>query len=129
MAACAEPRPAGQPVETTAPAPLQRPVKAARGAMDFISPTFGKLSFRQMFEHVVGYMSEEPDQTYHVIIGTDSLLSDKTCFVTAVIIHRLGHGVRDFYREMVNRKMDSLRQRIFFETAPRPEAAGLMSAE
>ena len=129
MDAHAVPQPTEQPVEATDPAPLQRPVKAARGAMDFISPTFGKLSFRQMFEHVVGYMSEEPDQTYHVIIGTDSLLSDNTCFVTAVIIHRLGHGGRYFYRKMVNRKMDSLRQRIFFETALSLETAGLISAE
>src|SRR3970282_1349633 len=100
MDAHAVPQPTEQLVDATDPAPSARPVKAARGAMDFISPTFGKISFRQMFENVVGYMSEEPDQKYHLIIGTDSLLSDKTCFVTAVIIHRLGHGGGHFYREM-----------------------------
>ena len=71
MGAHTVPQPTEQPVEID-PAPSARPVKAARGAMDFISPTFGKLSFRQMFENVVGYMSEEPDQAYHVIIGTRS---------------------------------------------------------
>src|SRR2546426_3219547 len=87
--------------------------------MDFHSPTYGKLSFRQMFGSLVDYMSEVPDQQYHLIIGTDSLLSDQTCFVTAVIVHRVGHGGRYFYRKMFNRKMESLRQRILFE---RPSA-------
>lgn len=121
--------PNGQTAGHAAPAAPPRTGKAARPGMDFISPTFGKLSFRQMFEHLVGYMNEEPDQTYHMIIGTDSLLGEQTTFVTAVVIHRVGHGGRYFYRKMVNRKMDSLRQRIFFETALSLETAGLLSAE
>lgn len=97
--------------------------------MEFISPTSGRLSFRQMFEHLVGYMSAVPDQKYNLIIGTDSLLSDKTCFVTAIIVHRVGHGGRYFYRKQLNRKMESLRQRILFETALSLETAGHLSAE
>lgn len=97
--------------------------------MDFVSPTTGKLSFREMFEALVGYMSEEPDQQYHLIIGTDSLLSERTCFVTAIIAHRVGHGGRYFYRKQFNRKMESLRQRILFETALSLELAGHLSAE
>ncbi|HXF82090.1 MAG TPA: ribonuclease H-like YkuK family protein [bacterium] len=125
----AMPQPIDAPGDHADPAPSPRPVKPARGTLEFISPTSGKVSFRQMFEQIVAYMSEEPDQAYHLIIGTDSLLSDQTCFVTAVIIHRLGHGGRYFYRKMYNRKMDSLRQRIFFETALSLETAGLLSAE
>ncbi|MBI2201749.1 MAG: ribonuclease H-like YkuK family protein [Armatimonadetes bacterium] len=97
--------------------------------MEFVSPTVGKLSFRQMFEQLVGYMSAVPDQQYHVIIGTDSLLSDKTTFVTAIIVHRVGHGGRYFYRKQLNRKMESLRQRILFETALSLDIAGQLSAE
>ena len=97
--------------------------------MDFISPTLGRVTFQEMFEHLVGYVSEEPDQQYHLIIGTDSLLSEQTCFVIAVIIHRVGHGGRYFYRKMFNRKMESLRQRILFETALSLETAGQLSAE
>jgi predicted RNase H-related nuclease YkuK (DUF458 family) len=125
----AMPQPIAAPEDHVDPAPSPRPVKPARGALEFVSPTSGKVSFRQMFEQIVAYMNEEPDQAYHLIIGTDSLLSDQTCFVTAVIIHRLGHGGRYFYRKMYNRKMDSLRQRIFFETALSLETAGLLSAE
>src|SRR5690349_7703148 len=57
--------------------------------MDFISPTHGKLSFERMFQDIVHYMQAEPAQKYNLIIGTDSLLGDDTCFVTAIIIHRV----------------------------------------
>src|SRR3970040_2473119 len=83
--------------------------------MDFFSPTHGKLSFDEMFRRLVGYIEEEPDQQYHLIIGTDSLLAEDTTFVTAIVVHRVGHGGRYFYRKMHNRKMESLRQRILIE--------------
>ncbi len=97
--------------------------------MEFISPTHGKLSFDRMFQHIVRYMQEEADQNYNLIIGTDSLLGDDTCFVTAVVIHRVGHGGRYFYHKFRNRKIESLRQRILFETSLSLETASQISAE
>jgi predicted RNase H-related nuclease YkuK (DUF458 family) len=97
--------------------------------MEFISPTQGRLTFKEMFEQLVGYMKGQPDQHYHLIIGTDSLLSDDTTFVTAVIVHRVGRGGRYFYRKLRNRKIESLRQRILFETSLSLEAAHLITTE
>ena len=97
--------------------------------MDFISPTYGKLSFEKMFQQIVGYMQQEPSQRYNLIIGTDSLLGDDTCFVTAVIIHRVGHGGRYFYHKFRNRKIESLRQRILYETSLSLETASHVSAQ
>jgi predicted RNase H-related nuclease YkuK (DUF458 family) len=97
--------------------------------MEFISPTYGKLSFDRMFKQIVGYMQEQPTERYNLIIGTDSLLGDDTCFVTAVIIHRVGHGGRYFYHKFRNRKMESLRQRILFETSLSLETASQVSAQ
>ena len=97
--------------------------------MEFISPTHGKLSFERMFAHIVQYMEEQRDQQYNLIIGTDSLLGDDTCFVTAVVIHRVGHGGRYFYHRFRNRKIESLRQRILFETSLSLETASQISAE
>ena len=97
--------------------------------MEFISPTYGRLSFDRMFQHLVDYMQEQPDQRYHLIIGTDSLLGDDTCFVTAVIIHRVGRGGRYFYHKFRNRKIESLRQRILYETSLSLETASQLSAE
>jgi len=97
--------------------------------MEFISPTCGRLSFEQLFKQLVDYMREQPDQRYHLIIGTDSLLGDDTCFVTAVVIHRVGRGGRYFYHKFRNRKIESLRQRILFETSLSLETASRLSAE
>jgi uncharacterized protein len=97
--------------------------------MEFISPTHGKLSFDRMFQHIVGYMQEDPSQRYNLIIGTDSLLGDDTCFVTAIIIHRVGHGGRYFYHKFRNRKIESLRQRILYETSLSLETASQVSAQ
>ncbi len=97
--------------------------------MDFFSPTHGKLAFDEMFQRLVGYIEEERDQQYHLIIGSDSLLAEETTFVTAIVIHRVGHGGRYFYRKQRNRKIESLRQRILFETALSLEAASLITAE
>jgi hypothetical protein len=97
--------------------------------MEFVSPTKGRMSFEQMFKQLVGYMKDEPDQHYHLIIGTDSLLSDDTTFVTAVIVHKVGRGGRYFYRKFRNRKIESLRQRILFETSLSLETAHLITTE
>src|SRR3990172_9802170 len=68
-----------------------------------------------MFAVVVEYINQSPDQIYNLIIGTDSFLNSETLFVSAVIIHRVGHGGRYFYKKNPRRKMDNLKQRIFFE--------------
>jgi len=97
--------------------------------MDFVSPTHGRLSFERMFRQLVAYMQEQPAERYNLIIGTDSLLGDDTCFVTAIIIHRVGHGGRYFYHKFRNRKIESLRHRILFETSLSLETASLVSAQ
>jgi len=97
--------------------------------MDFFSPTHGKLGFDEMFRRLVGFVEEEPDLQYHLIIGTDSLLAEDTTFVTAIVVHRVGHGGRYFYRKMRNRKMESLRQRILFETSLSLETASRLAGE
>jgi predicted RNase H-related nuclease YkuK (DUF458 family) len=97
--------------------------------MEYTSPTHGRVSFERMFQHLVEFVAEEPHQQYNLIIGTDSLLSDGTCFVTAIVIHRVGHGGRYFYRKHFNRKMESLRQRILYEASLSLEAASRISGE
>src|SRR5436853_6909073 len=97
--------------------------------MEFISPTHGKLSFERMFKHIVDYIHEEPGQSYNVNIGTDSLLGDDTCFVTAIIIHRVGHGGRYFYHKFRNRKIESIRHRVLCATSLSLETASLVSAQ
>jgi predicted RNase H-related nuclease YkuK (DUF458 family) len=93
---------------------------------EFISPTSGVLSFDEMFAVITDYINQSPDQVYNLIIGTDSFLNSETLFVSAVIIHRTGHGGRYFYKKNPRRKMENLKQRIFFEATLSIELASII---
>lgn len=85
--------------------------------MNYYSPSRGRLDFDEMFSDLIAYVHELPEAEYKIIIGTDSQMKESTCFVTAIIVHRLGKGARYYYtreHENINR---SLRQRIFYETS------------
>lgn len=94
--------------------------------LEFISPTFGRLSLDEMFRKLVDYISEDGGSAYNLIIGTDSFLNSETLFVSAVIIHRVGHGGRYFYRKIPRRKIENMRQRIFYETTMSIELASVI---
>ncbi|GAB6159200.1 ribonuclease H-like YkuK family protein [Desulfotomaculum varum] len=83
----------------------------------FISPSKGKLSFEEMMEDILAYIKGLPCSSYKIIVGTDSQVRGETCFVTAVIVHRKGKGARFYYRKNIQRKIKSLRQKIFYETS------------
>lgn len=84
---------------------------------DFSSPTHGNLSFDEVFKRLVNYLNEDPERRYNFIIGTDSILSNDTLFVSVIIVHRIGYGGRYFYKKSHHKKMRNLRQRILFETS------------
>lgn len=96
------------------------------GAVEFHSPTFGTLSFDEMFKRLVEYVEEDPSHKYNLIIGSDSFLGKETLFVTAVVVHRVGHGGRYFYRKHRRRKMENMRHRIVYETTMSIEFASVM---
>ena len=85
--------------------------------MNFVSPTKGVLTFEQMYQDIMGYVSQAPNEAYRLIVGSDSHTRDDTCFVTAIIIHRTGKGARYYYRRSRRRLITSLRQKIYYETS------------
>ena len=60
----------------------------------FISPSKGRMTIDEMFDDILAYIQSNPEDKYKLIIGTDSQSRDDVCFVTAIIIHRLGKGAR-----------------------------------
>ncbi|NLA26069.1 MAG: hypothetical protein GX878_01590 [Firmicutes bacterium] len=86
--------------------------------MDFHSPTRGILSFEAVFKDMIRFSNENPEDKYKLIIGTDShsYTNRSVVFVTAIIVHRIGKGGRFYYRKQRTRYMESLRQRIYYET-------------
>ena len=93
----------------------------------FISPTLGKMSWEEVLEDIVKYITSARDYHYKLIIGTDSQVKDETCLVTAVVVHLVGKGARYYYRKKFQRKILSLRQKIFYEAALSLEVAGRMA--
>jgi predicted RNase H-related nuclease YkuK (DUF458 family) len=95
--------------------------------VDFISPTKGHLTFDEVFGEILAYASENPEDNYRLIVGTDSQLRDETCFVTALIVHRQGKGGRFFYTRRYDDYARSLRQRIFYEASLSLSVASLLT--
>jgi uncharacterized protein len=90
---------------------------------EFISPTFGSVSVEEMFTRIIGYIGDGAGHTYNLIIGTDSFLNSDTLFVSAVIVHKVGSGGIYFYKKTRRRKMENLRQRMFYEATMSIELA------
>lgn len=85
--------------------------------MQFVSPTRGVLTFEEMFADITSFMESSAQDDYKLIVGSDSQVKDEIHFVTAVIVHRIGKGARYYYQKRRQRKMTSLRQRIFYEAS------------
>lgn len=88
---------------------------------NFISPTKGELTIEEMVDELVGFMNEEPEYFYSLVIGTDSKSGKPEAkkfldFVTAVVIYRKGKGGRYFWQKNKIKKISSLRDKIYTET-------------
>ena len=68
--------------------------------MHFYSPSRGKLSFKEVFHDLMNYISSQPEESYKLIIGTDSnaYFGESVVFVTAIVIHRVGKGGVIFFK-------------------------------
>ncbi|NLS44386.1 MAG: hypothetical protein GX969_01405 [Firmicutes bacterium] len=95
--------------------------------MMFISPSKGKMGFDETFKDIIEYMQEIPDAPYRLIIGTDSQMREEACFVTAIVIHRVGKGGRYYYTKDSEKMGRSIKQRIFFEAAKSLGVAGRLA--
>lgn len=96
--------------------------------MKFHSPTQGAMNLNAVFTSITDYMAQYPKDNFRLIIGTDSQVKEETVFVTAIVIHRVGKGGRYFYTRRRIRPLDSLRQRMYYETSLSLEIAAQFTA-
>ncbi|MFB5190499.1 ribonuclease H-like YkuK family protein [Alicyclobacillus fastidiosus] len=97
--------------------------------MRFRSPTRGLLSLEDVAADILHERAANPGADYRLIIGTDSQLRGNgttATFVTAIILHKTGHGARYFVRKFVHEHLYSLRQRMFTEAALSIQTSGLL---
>ena len=83
------------------------------------SETYGDLDLIGVKGHISAFMKVHKNNRYQVIIGTDSQKKSggTTDFVTAIIVHRMGHGGIYFWKRIVDDKKRVLKQRILEEAS------------
>lgn len=100
----------------------------------FFNPTKGELSLEKVIEEISAFVNEEPNRSYRLVVGTDSQAKRingiaEIDFVTAIIIHRKGHGGRYFWTKIRQKKKYVLREKIYTETLLSLELAGKLVPE
>lgn len=76
-------------------------------------------TLEQVIAEMLAFIREDDELQYKVIVGTDSLhRSKRTCFSTAIIIHRVGKSARFWYSKYyVDKYPRDIVVRIMKETA------------
>ena len=98
-------------------------------SLDFISPTWGKMTLAEVSENLRSYLQEDAEAKYKIIIGTDSHTTQQhTVFVTALVIHRIGKGARFYFRRVKHPPIPDLRYRIYRETSLSLELIDMLKA-
>ncbi|MBI2405020.1 ribonuclease H-like YkuK family protein [Candidatus Gottesmanbacteria bacterium] len=85
----------------------------------FHSPTYGSLELPQVHEKILTFLSKDPEGTYQLVVGTDSQPHNGAGvdFITAIVVHHVGHGGIYFWKRIVNKKHYVLRQRMYEEAS------------
>ena len=81
----------------------------------FNSPSGKLFSYEKLVKELLFYIKSDSTEKYKVVIGTDSANHGTTDFVSAVVVYRVGHGGRFFWRRVNQKKINSLRERIYQE--------------
>lgn len=87
----------------------------------FTSPTYGQMDLDGVVDQIAGFIGQSPDDSYRIVIGTDSQTKRingdaEIDFVTAVVVHKIGHGARYFWKSEKQKRKYVLREKIYTET-------------
>lgn len=92
----------------------------------FYSPTWGRLTLKEVRTHLLKFMENDPQSRYQIVIGSDSAAKeegDSLDFITALVIHRRGKGGIYFWKRIEKTRksknfispLSQLRARIYEE--------------
>lgn len=80
-----------------------------------------------VIDDIYNYLHESEKHQYQVIVGTDSqVYLDRTDFVTAIVVRRVGAGGRYFWARQEHTNFKTLRERIYTETLKSLDVAGVV---
>lgn len=97
----------------------------------FRSVRYGVIPFSEVFERVIQFLSEDPDSSYCISVGSDSQSNnDASVLVTCVLVHRKGQGAIGFYtRNYLHRSLRNIREKLSLETLCSLQLAYLFDEE
>lgn len=96
----------------------------------FFSPSHGELTLDAALAMMEAYQQKEPNRSYRLYIGTDSLPSNHhaAVLVTAIVLHREGNGGMYIWRRQRFEKLATLRDRMYQEALASIDAAKLIAS-
>ena len=90
-----------------------------KSVSDFRNANGKLLPLPKVVREIRAFMRKAPSCDYCVMIGTDSQrhADGRANFVTAIVVHRVGHGARYFWRKTFNRRrfFKTIRERMYAE--------------
>ncbi len=82
----------------------------------FQNPHQGEMTFDEVMGTIITAMEGHPDDHYELLIGTDSSSTHAHIdLVSAIVLHKVGHGGRYFWTRRRERRTPSLRHQIWRE--------------
>ena len=60
-----------------------------------------QIKFKDVIERIINFVNDDPNYTYRLSIGTDSMTYDESNFVLAIVLHRVGNGGIYFYKKFI----------------------------
>ena len=91
---------------------------------NFRSPTYGPLGLAGIVDQAMAFIKRENKQSFssnnsyfRIVVGTDSELVGKASahFVSAIVVHHVGHGGVYFWGSVTKDDIHNLRQRMYEE--------------
>lgn len=83
----------------------------------FQSQRLGSLNLEQVVSEAIRFIEEENNSHFRLVIGTDSELVENASahFVSAIVVHHVGHGGVYFWGGVTRQGVRDLRQRMYEE--------------
>ncbi|MCI1966680.1 MAG: ribonuclease H-like YkuK family protein [Oscillospiraceae bacterium] len=84
-----------------------------------ISPTYGNCNDQQMINIITNYIrsNHKTSQGFNLIVGTDSQNYSDTKMVVVIAVQNIGHGGIFFYDIIRLKRINNIRQKLFYETS------------
>ncbi|AZV43188.1 ribonuclease H-like YkuK family protein [Peribacillus asahii] len=90
-----------------------------------------EMTFEQVFDRIIRFMTLNSNGNYRLMIGTDSQVHERhTVFITGIVILNEGKGAWACIRKVtIPRRMDRIHERLSHETSLTEEVVSLFTEE